>query len=104
MVKLSVMQPGTHIVPHTSASNARVRFHLGITAPTHASIRVAEQWLVWGEGRLLIFDDSFEHEVWHNGTAPRLILIADTGHPELSAEVNAKFGMYLDGYLPTPGL
>lgn len=34
----------------------------------------------------MIFDDSFEHEVWHNGTAVRLILIVDVWHPDLSDE------------------
>lgn len=34
----------------------------------------------------MIFDDSFEHEVWHNGTSPRLILIVDVWHPELTLE------------------
>lgn len=32
----------------------------------------------------MIFDDSFEHEVWHNGTALRLILIIDVWHPDLT--------------------
>lgn len=38
----------------------------------------------WTEGKFLIFDDSFEHEVWHNGTETRLILIIDLWHPELT--------------------
>lgn len=33
----------------------------------------------------MVFDDSFEHEVWHNGTAYRLILIVDVWHPDLTA-------------------
>lgn len=39
----------------------------------------------WREGELFIFDDSFEHEVWHNGSLPRLVLILDMWHPELSS-------------------
>lgn len=38
----------------------------------------------WVEGDWLIFDDSFEHEVWHNGTSTRLVLIVDVWHPQLS--------------------
>lgn len=34
----------------------------------------------------MVFDDSFEHEVWHNGTALRLILIVDVWHPDLTAD------------------
>ena len=40
----------------------------------------------WQEGKFLIFDDSFEHEVWHNGTSVRLVLIVDVWHPDLSEE------------------
>lgn len=34
----------------------------------------------------MIFDDSFEHEVWHNGTSFRLILIVDVWHPDLTED------------------
>nr|CAD7407994.1 unnamed protein product [Timema poppensis] len=40
----------------------------------------------WEEGKILIFDDSFEHEVWHNGSTMRLILIIDVWHPELTEQ------------------
>ena len=41
----------------------------------------------WTEGKFIIFDDSFEHEVfWTEGvqTGFRLILIVDFWHPELT--------------------
>lgn len=38
----------------------------------------------WQEGKMLIFDDSFEHEVWHNGTSVRLVLIVDIWHPAIT--------------------
>lgn len=31
-----------------------------------------------------MFDDSFEHEAWHDGPHTRVILIADFWHPDLS--------------------
>lgn len=40
----------------------------------------------WEEGKVMIFDDSFEHEVWHNGSEIRLILILDVWHPDLTTE------------------
>lgn len=40
----------------------------------------------WKEGKLFVFDDSFEHEVWHNGTTTRLVLIVDVWHPELTED------------------
>ena len=34
----------------------------------------------------MVFDDSFEHEVRHNGHEDRLVLILDTLHPELGGD------------------
>ena len=39
----------------------------------------------WKEGKFILFDDSFEHEVWHEGNSLRLVLIVDVWHPELTA-------------------
>ena len=38
----------------------------------------------WEEGKMIIIDDSIEHEVWHNGTTFRMILIVDFWHPDLT--------------------
>lgn len=82
--KFSVMHPGTHVWPHCGPTNCRIRVHLGLKVPPSTFIRVAEDTKSWKDGELLIFDDSFEHEVWHNGTEFRLILIVDVWHPELT--------------------
>lgn len=83
-VKFSVMQAGTHVWPHCGPTNCRLRSHLGLVVPQGTFIRVAEETRSWKEGELFIFDDSFEHEVWHNGTTTRLVLIIDVWHPELT--------------------
>ena len=43
----------------------------------------------WTEGKFIIFDDSFEHEVWHDGDSVRLVLIVDMWHPDLTAREKA---------------
>ncbi|XP_016968293.1 aspartyl/asparaginyl beta-hydroxylase isoform X4 [Drosophila biarmipes] len=85
-VKFSVMQAGTHVWPHCGPTNCRLRAHLTLVAPESekTSLRVAEQERTWREGELFVFDDSFEHEVWHNGSQPRLVLILDLWHPQLT--------------------
>ena len=82
-VKFSVMQPGTYVWPHTGPTNCRLRLHLGLEIPEGVAIRVATETRTWEEGKFLVFDDSFEHEVWHNGTRSRLVLIMDVWHPDL---------------------
>uniref|UniRef100_W8AKP8 Aspartyl/asparaginyl beta-hydroxylase n=1 Tax=Ceratitis capitata TaxID=7213 RepID=W8AKP8_CERCA len=83
-VKFSVMQAGTHVHAHCGPTNCRLRAHLGLVVPKGTHLRVAEEERTWTEGEFLIFDDSFEHEVWHNGTSFRLVLIVDVWHPDLS--------------------
>ena len=46
-------------------------------------MRVGEEVRGWAAGKCLIFDDSFEHEVWHDGDAERIVLICDLWHPQL---------------------
>ena len=36
------------------------------------------------EGKCIIFDDSFDHEAWHDGKATRINLIIDIWHPCLT--------------------
>ncbi|XP_023182249.1 aspartyl/asparaginyl beta-hydroxylase-like isoform X7 [Xiphophorus maculatus] len=84
-IKFSVMQPGTHVWPHTGPTNCRLRMHLGLVIPAPGCrIRCTDQTREWEEGKVLIFDDSFEHEVWQEADSYRLIFIVDVWHPELS--------------------
>ena len=49
-------------------------------------MRVGETHVHWQEGKVLVFDDSFEHEVWNLSNEERLIFIVDIFHPDLSEE------------------
>ena len=44
--------------------------------------------LTWTEGQMLVFDDSFEHEVIHESKGQRTVLIIDFHHPDLSQVKN----------------
>lgn len=85
-VKVSRLSPGTTIKPHCAAVNDRIRVHLALSVPNDADIgiQVAGEERRWEEGQLLVFDDSFEHDVWHRGgTEDRIVLILDLRHPDL---------------------
>ncbi|KAK3926130.1 Aspartyl/asparaginyl beta-hydroxylase [Frankliniella fusca] len=82
--KFSVMHPNTHVWPHCGPTNCRLRAHLGLVVPAGTELRVGEEKRSWQEGKMFVFDDSFEHEVWHNGSSIRLVLIVDIWHPELT--------------------
>ncbi|KFP77475.1 Aspartyl/asparaginyl beta-hydroxylase, partial [Acanthisitta chloris] len=86
-IKYSIMHPGTHVWPHTGPTNCRLRMHLGLVIPKEGCrIRCAQENRAWEEGKVLIFDDSFEHEVWQDAESYRLIFIVDVWHPELTAQ------------------
>jgi len=91
-IMLSKLSPGTHLAAHCGFTNRRLRVHLGIQTPRDALIRVGDQTLEWQEGRCIVFDDSFEHEVWHFGTQPRIVLLADMPHPDVAAEPATQSG------------
>ena len=82
------MKGATHVAQHCGLTNARLRAHLPLVVPTDSppKIRVGDSILHWEEGKVMVFDDSFEHEVWNKSNETRIILIVDINHPELSEE------------------
>lgn len=85
-IKFSAIQPGTHIRTHTGPTNERLRIHLTLIHNGGAKIRVGNDWHTWDEGKAIIFDDSWEHEVRHTGDSRRAVLILDIWHPELPVD------------------
>lgn len=83
-VAFSVHSCDAHLEAHCSIDNLRVRCHLGIQVPENCEMRVATEIRGWEVGKGLLFEDSFEHEVWNRGTTRRAILIVDFWHPDLT--------------------
>lgn len=84
-VYFSVMEPGTKVKPHCGPINTRIRYHLTLSHDEHAWIRVDAEKRSWKPNECLVFDDSFEHEVQHNGLVSRAVLVVDCWHPGFSA-------------------
>lgn len=83
-VYFSIMYPGTQVKPHCGPSNLKLRYHLTVAEEKGAKIRSGQEWRTWQEGKCLILDDSFEHEVQHTGDQRRVVLIVDCWHPDLN--------------------
>ncbi len=49
-------------------------------------MRVGNETRMWQEGRCLIFDDSWEHEVWNDSNSDRVVLLVNFWHPDLPQE------------------
>jgi aspartyl/asparaginyl beta-hydroxylase (cupin superfamily) len=82
----SVLQPHTHIPPHTGAANFRLLMHLPLILPGHCRFRVGSETREWRLGEAWVFDDTIEHEAWNDSDETRVILICDIWNPHLSAE------------------
>lgn len=78
------LKPGVRITPHSGGVNILLTCHLALLVPDGCGIRVGSASRTWEEGRCLLFDDSFMHEAWNDGTADRYVLIWDVWHPDLT--------------------
>jgi aspartate beta-hydroxylase len=90
LASLLRLHPGSRVTPHCGHTNSRLRVHLGIRVPEGAGMRVRDEVVAWEEGRVLVFDDSFEHEVWNQGTAARVILLLDVLNPAVPPSAMAQ--------------
>jgi beta-hydroxylase len=80
----SILAPGKHIPAHRGPYKGVVRCHLALKVPEpreRCRIRVADRIVHWQEGQSLIFDDTYEHEVWNETDGERVVLFMDVMRP-----------------------
>lgn len=80
----SILAPGKHIPEHRGKHKGLIRCHLALKVPEPKEacrIRVADQIAYWEEGKCLIFDDTFYHEVWNETDGYRVVLFLDIARP-----------------------
>lgn len=80
----STMGPGAQIKPHFGPCNLRIRVHFPLVVPSgDVGMKIGNEIVRWEAGKPLLFDDSYEHEVWNRSSGDRVILLFDLWHPEL---------------------
>lgn len=79
----SILDAGKSVPPHRALFNSYLRYHLGLVVPAvdPPSLRVGGDVRFWEDGRSLLFDDTWEHEVVNNAAQPRMVLIVDVLRP-----------------------
>jgi aspartate beta-hydroxylase len=83
-VLFSVFKPGTHLLPHRGVTNTRVVGHLPLIVPADCALKVGGEVHAWQEGRVVVFDDTYEHEAWNRSLEVRVVLIFDLWNPQLT--------------------
>lgn len=86
MVLFSILKAGAHIPAHNGLLNTRLICHLPLIVPKGCRFRVGNEVREWEEGKLLIFDDSIEHEAWNDGDETRAILLFEIWRPEITMD------------------
>lgn len=80
----SILSPHKHIPPHRGAYNGILRLHLALLVPEpreRCRIRIANEIRHWNEGECLVFDDTYNHEVWNDTDGYRVVLFVDFARP-----------------------
>lgn len=103
LVLFSALTPGSVVPPHQGPFNGRLRVHLALTGSAGCYLRVGTQIREWQDGKVLVFDDSFEHQVCHAGSDTRVVLMMNVLQPGLDVDVvdRASLGS-VQGYVETP--
>jgi len=86
LIYLSKMAAHTHVATHQARNNIRLRCHLALSIPEgDCAIRVGDEVHRWEEGKCIVFDDTYDHEVWNRTDQERLVLLVDLWHPDLTS-------------------
>jgi aspartyl/asparaginyl beta-hydroxylase (cupin superfamily) len=79
----SILAPGTHIPEHRGVTKGLITCHLGLIVPRDGDVRmrVHDRTVRWAEGETLVFDDTYQHEVWNDTTGTRVVLLIQFERP-----------------------
>jgi aspartyl/asparaginyl beta-hydroxylase (cupin superfamily) len=79
----SILEGGKSIPHHEGPYRGYLRYHLGLIVPEKnpPSIRLKDQVYTWKEGESVLFDDSWDHEVYNECELDRVVLIVDIRRP-----------------------
>jgi aspartyl/asparaginyl beta-hydroxylase (cupin superfamily) len=80
----SILSPRKHILDHRGPYKGVLRYHLGLIIPRDKEacrIRVGDDIRHWEAGKSMIFDDTYNHEVWNDTDETRVVLFVDVLRP-----------------------
>jgi aspartyl/asparaginyl beta-hydroxylase (cupin superfamily) len=80
-IMFSALNPHAHLPAHYGPMNGILRAHLPLIVPKGCRIRVGNDVRTWEEGKVLVFDDSYNHEVWNDSDQTRIVLFVNFWHP-----------------------
>lgn len=104
-VMFSILESGTHIIPHRGPYAGVLRCHIPLIVPKgDCGIRVGSRVYRWQRAVPLVFDDTIDHEAWNSTQSRRVVLFIDYVRPlpRMIAMLN-RFMIWLIGKSPFVG-
>ncbi|MEG3082965.1 aspartyl/asparaginyl beta-hydroxylase domain-containing protein [Sphingomonas sp. PB2P12] len=79
----SILAPGTHIPEHRGVTKGLLTCHLGLIVPRDGDVRMRlhDRTVRWAEGETLVFDDTYQHQVWNDTSGTRVVLLIQFARP-----------------------
>lgn len=80
----SIHVPGLHIPKHRGVTKGLINCHLALRIPQDRQkcrMNLDGKDYSWTEGKMLIFDDTYDHEVWNDTDEIRVILLIQFARP-----------------------
>jgi ornithine lipid ester-linked acyl 2-hydroxylase len=79
----SILAPGKHVPRHRGVYKGLLRAHLGVKVPhpDRCRMEIEGNTVRWREGEAIVFDDTFQHEVWNDSDEDRVVLLVDVLRP-----------------------
>ncbi len=75
----SILAPGKHIPPHKGPYKGIIRYQLALSVPKNGECKIIvdDKDCFWEEGKSVLFDDTYTHEVINNTNEVRIALLLD---------------------------
>jgi len=75
----SILDPGKHIPPHKGPYKGIIRYQLALSVPKNGECKIFVDGTpyYWMEGKSVLFDDTYTHEVLNNTKEHRIALLLD---------------------------
>ncbi|HET7299922.1 MAG TPA: aspartyl/asparaginyl beta-hydroxylase domain-containing protein [Oleiagrimonas sp.] len=103
----ATLAPNSKLNPHRDPFAGSLRYHLGLITPNSRDCRifVDGEEHVWGDGKDVVFDETYVHWVENKTDQTRIILFADVERPlktDLMRAVNHRVGAFMGRITASP--
>ena len=92
----SILDPKKHIPPHKGPYKGIIRYQLALSVPKEGECKIFVDGTphYWQEGKSVLFDDTYTHEVINKTKEPRVALLLD-----VKREIPGVFMKIYDGFI-----